>query len=159
MKLLLTELDGTIIRPRNTRNNYVIDVRNIDIPNGRYEKLRYYKVELGFTIVIATQQPLIPKGKRTVDRLFELFYATQHLLGNMFDGFIYCPHDSFSVVDEYKLNCTCKKPRTGMYESILREMGMTPEGIDECIVVGDGAGDPEFAMAIDAKHRLTSDFF
>jgi D-glycero-D-manno-heptose 1,7-bisphosphate phosphatase len=55
--------------------------------------------------------------------------------GAHIDGIYICPHD--------KDQCTCRKPRTGLFEQVLRDF---PELVaHEGIVIGDSLSDIEFA--------------
>lgn len=156
MKLLILELDDVLIKPRKAGHEHVMRVSDIDIPDNVFDRLKYYKKE-GWTVVVMTDQPLVAAGKRTIDQVWGLFYAANHILGGMLDGIVICPHDPQAVVEAYRADCKCKKPKTGMFDAFLGNYGT--EVPTEIMVVGMGDRDYNFAAFLGAKYRLPEEFF
>ena len=158
MKLLLLELDETLITPRNEEHTYIHGVSDIWMKGYVYEKLRYYK-DRGWALVVMTNQPLIAAGKRTVDDVYALFYATNHLLGNIFDGFLICPDDPNGVVERYKRNSACYRSKDGLMTLLYAELNIREIDIEECMVISHREADQTFAASNGFKYRHPSEFF
>ena len=118
-----------------------VDVRDgIPHPPSGVQQLRllpgvveacYRLRELGFALVVVTNQPDIARGKQTrdeVDRLHDVLRARLPL-----DDIVVCAHDD---VDD----CPCRKPRPGM---ILDAAARLDLDLAESVCVGDRWRDVE----------------
>ena len=158
MNLLILELDGCLITPKNTNNAICNGVADINLSEYAYEKLMYFKNK-GYTIAVLTNQPYVAQGIRTVDDVYALLYAVNHLLGGIIGGFVICPHDVDGVVQKYATECECRKPRVGMYKTLLDGLGITDGDIDNVVVVGNTSVDKDFAKSIAAEYQEVRTFF
>jgi D-glycero-D-manno-heptose 1,7-bisphosphate phosphatase len=87
--------------------------------------------ELGFALVVVTNQPDIARGKQTrdeVDRMHDELRARLPL-----DEIVVCAHDD---VDD----CACRKPRPGMILEAAARLGLD---LGESVCVGDRWRDVE----------------
>lgn len=95
-------------------------------------------VRAGYKVAVATNQSGIAR------RFFDQFVLAQihqkmceavELAGGILDGVFYCPHGP----DE---GCKCRKPETGLLDSISREFSVSLQGVP---LVGDSLRDMQAA--------------
>jgi D-glycero-D-manno-heptose 1,7-bisphosphate phosphatase len=101
----------------------------------------------GFKVVVITSQAGIANGVIT-----EVFVKEAHeeigrrvaAGGGRIDAFYYCPHSTTAVVEEYRTDCDCRKPKPGMIHSAQRDLSLD---IGRSFVVGDRWRDIEMGQA------------
>jgi len=155
---IFLELDNTLISPRNPKNENVEGVSDIYLTDRSYEVLKYHK-DNGSKIYVLTNQPLIAMGKRTLDDVYALLYATNYLLGNLLDGFGICPHHPSGVVTKYAKVCACKKPADGLLREFIADRGITREDLKGSLFVGHSSSDATLARQYGMEFKAPSDFF
>ncbi len=87
--------------------------------------------DLGFTLVVVTNQPDIARGKQTrgeVDRMHDMLRQQLPL-----DEIVVCPHDDID-------DCACRKPRPGMIVAAAARLDLN---LAESMCVGDRWRDVE----------------
>lgn len=75
---------------------------------------------LGFKVFVVTNQPDAAKAKASladIDVVQEAFLAA--LGPGALDGYERCLHHPDAVVAEYRSDCPCRKPRTGMIDTLV----------------------------------------
>lgn len=76
----------------------------------------------GYYVVVITNQAGVAKGLYT-EKDIEILngYIQTELLktGAYIDLFLHCPHHPEGIVEEYRKNCLCRKPGTGMIQKTL----------------------------------------
>jgi D-glycero-D-manno-heptose 1,7-bisphosphate phosphatase len=95
----------------------------------------------GYLNVIVSNQPNIGLGRTTLVMFEKIRGKLKTLLGEKgvsVDGEYYCFHHPFAVIDEYRKNCECRKPRTGMLLKAAKELDID---LSDSWVVGDGVND------------------
>ncbi|MCM1134507.1 MAG: D-glycero-beta-D-manno-heptose 1,7-bisphosphate 7-phosphatase [Clostridium sp.] len=77
--------------------------------------------KIGWLVIVVTNQPTIARGEMTLEELETVHCKMETLLGQMgayVDGVYFCPHHPdkgfFGERPEYKIECTCRKPKPGM---------------------------------------------
>lgn len=105
--------------------------------------------DLGFIIVICSNQPSIGLGKTTLKNFNAINSRIRFLLkkgGAKIDCEYYCMHHPFAKIKKYKLDCKCRKPKIGLlleaakdYEIDLNSSWMVGDGVDD-IKSGKNAG-------------------
>ena len=101
------------------------DVALID---GVVEALRRL-CELGYRLVVISNQPDVAKGKMTCDALAAVEMKFVELLagqGVVLDGVYYCYHHPRGTVPELTVTCQCRKPLPGLVERASRELNLDP---------------------------------
>ena len=58
--------------------------------------------------------------------------------GISIERFYFCPHHPEATVKTYRLDCSCRKPKPGMFERAARELNID---IAESLVIGDKPSD------------------
>lgn len=101
----------------------------------------------GYLSIVVTNQSVIARGDVTFEELQEIHNKMETLLGlegAYLDAIYFCPHHKDSGFagerPEYKFDCNCRKPKTGLIEKAAKEMNID---IAESFMVGDGENDVE----------------
>ncbi len=72
----------------------------------------------GYLVIIITNQAGIAKNLYTENDVVILHNHIDGILRDKYnvvaDGYYYCPHHPDAVIEEYKKNCDCRKPRAGL---------------------------------------------
>ncbi len=115
-KAVFLDRDGTI-------NKYVGFLKNIDefeLLDGAADAIKALN-QIGYLVIVVTNQPVIARGEVTLEELDEIHNKMETLLGNegaYVDDIFYCPHHPdkgfIGEKPEYKIECTCRKPKPGM---------------------------------------------
>jgi D,D-heptose 1,7-bisphosphate phosphatase len=123
-KAVLIDRDGTI----NKEVNHLKRIEEFQLlPNvgAAIRKLN----RAGFLSVCVTNQPVIARGDLTFDSLKEIHNKMDYelgLQGAYLDHIYVCPHHNESGFDgevtELKIDCECRKPKTGLIDKAVGEM-------------------------------------
>ena len=171
-KAIFIDRDGTL-------NKYVgllSTPKQLELENGVSEAL--LKVNSSeYLAICCTNQPVVARGMCSIDELEYIHKKLQTLLGNtgvFLDDIIYCPHHPDKgypgEVEEYKVECNCRKPGTAMLEEMsqrynidLRKswfVGDTTTDIQTAVnsgmhsalvMTGEAGRDEKFAVCPDLK--------
>ncbi len=137
-KAVFLDRDGTIIVDRD----YPADVSQIEIISGAPDGLKKLK-KAGYKLIIVTNQSGVARGyfdenhlKYFNDKVLELFEKE----GAYIDETFYCPHLIDAVVEEYRVDCDCRKPKTGLFWRAVEKYDLD---LSLCYAVGDRLRDVE----------------
>ena len=142
-RAVLIDRDGTI----NVDRGFLYRIEEFAFIPGTFEALhRLQKAKI--KIYIITNQSGIAMGSYT-----EADYhgVTEYMLNQLgkegitIEEVLYCPHHPQGTVPQYRKNCNCRKPQTGMLESIIRRGAFKTEDL---ALIGDKNSD------IEAGNRL-----
>lgn len=99
-------------------------------------------------VIIITNQPAVARNILTEDDLMKLHAKlTKEIRDNgaKIDAIYYCPHhpeknhpDIAPIAMKYRIECQCRKPKTGLLEQAAKDFNLT---LEKCFVVGDSASD------------------
>ena len=129
---IFLDRDGVINR-KLPEYGYVRNVSEFEFLPGVFEALTTLK-ELGFMLVLVTNQRGIARGFMSVDDLDRVHGFMQSELDRNsapMDRIYYCPHEEFE-------GCSCRKPEPGMLLAACRDYGIDPS---TSYMVGDSAKD------------------
>lgn len=124
-RFVVLDRDGTLIEERH----YLSDPEGVALTPRAGAGLRKLK-ELGFGIVVATNQSGIGRGFFDHARLNEIHSRLADLLENegvRLEGIYVCPH----TPDD---DCACRKPKLGLMTQAMRDHAFSPQ---ESFVIGD----------------------
>lgn len=147
MKLVILDRDGVI--------NYesAAYIKNPDelIPlPGSIESIARLSAA-GYTILVATNQSGVGRGKFTLDALQAMHAKILQLVeaasGSIYKIY-YCPHTPYD-------NCTCRKPKTGMLEQMERDLDINIRELRPPFV-GDSVCDIELGIAMNCRPFLVT---
>ena len=97
--------------------------------------------ELGFKVVIVSNQPAIAKGKTTMElfnKIREKMKQELKRAGAIIDSEYYCFHHPEAKLPEYRVNCNCRKPKPGLLLKAAKELNID---LSKSYMIGDGLTD------------------
>lgn len=131
-KLIILDRDGVI---NEDSDEYVKSLEEwIPIPGSIEAIVDLYKA--GYVIAIATNQSGIGRGLFDLDELEKMHSRLCSLVeerGGEIAGIFYCPHTPED-------NCECRKPKSGLIDSIESELGLPAKN---AYIIGDSQRDLE----------------
>lgn len=123
--VVFLDKDGTLIEDLP----YNVDPRRIRLAPGAADALRLW-ARFGWRIAVVTNQSGVARGYFTLD---DLDRVARHLegmvreLGAEWAGFYACPHLPEGI-NEFAIECDCRKPAPGLIRRAASELGLPPEG-------------------------------
>jgi D-glycero-D-manno-heptose 1,7-bisphosphate phosphatase len=139
---ILLDRDGTILVERG----YLSDPGQVELLPHAAAGLRRLG-ELGFSLVVITNQSAVGRGYFDVHRLAEIHQRMIDLLaaeGVRLDGIYFCPH----LPEDH---CACRKPQPGLVQQAAAALGFDPR---QSFVIGDKPCDIELGQAVGATTLL-----
>lgn len=139
---IFLDRDGTL----NIDHGYVHEIDEFQFIDGVIEACAKLK-EMGFLLVLVTNQSGIARGKFTEDQFVQLTEWMDWSLADRgvdLDGIYFCPHHPEGSVAEYKQVCDCRKPRPGMFLTAQEELNID---MSASYMVGDKLEDMQAAEA------------
>ena len=135
-RAVFVDRDGVIIED----GDYVHRIEDLRLIPGAVEALKELAAA-GFLIIIVTNQAGIARGYFTEE---DYHVFSNHFIsilekgGVKICGVYYCPHHPTEGVGRYRVDCLCRKPRTGMLQRAANEHGIAPEA---SWLIGDKTSD------------------
>ncbi|MCK5228018.1 MAG: D-glycero-beta-D-manno-heptose 1,7-bisphosphate 7-phosphatase [Desulfobulbaceae bacterium] len=105
-------------------------------------------------VVVISNQSGVGRGYFPESLLTDVHEKMNRLLaeeGAKIDGLYYCPHHPEAREDVYRIECDCRKPRSGMLEKAARDLNLDLAG---SYVVGDRWSDLKTAERCNASGVL-----
>lgn len=152
-KAIFLDRDGTI----NIEKNYLYKIEDFEFIPGVFEALRMLQ-GAGFKLIIITNQSGIGRGYYT-EKDFEVLNTwmikelSKHDI--IIDAVYYCPHHPNAIVDKFRLDCDCRKPKVGMFYRAIEEYNLD---ISECYAIGDRIRDCMICSTTKCKGILVNNF-
>lgn len=138
LKAVFLDRDGVI----NEDGNYVHTIDDFHFIKNAIEALKLMK-DKGYALVIITNQSGIARGMYTEEDFLQLTeWMDWSLMGRgvKLDGVYYCPHHPVHGVGKYKVDCDCRKPKTGLFMEAAKDCNIDLKG---SYMVGDRKSDIE----------------
>ena len=147
---IFLDRDGTL----NELRGFITDPSEIFLaPDGA--KFVSEVKNLGFWVIIITNQPVIARGEVSIAGLDEIHGKLERELlkeGTIVDDFFFCPHHPDSgfegEISELKVPCKCRKPEVGLIE---RALEIYPVDLEKSWMIGDSWRDIELAKSAGIK--------
>jgi D-glycero-D-manno-heptose 1,7-bisphosphate phosphatase len=101
----------------------------------------------GYRVVVASNQSGIGRGlfdMAALNAINEKMYKALAQVGGRIDALFYCPHPA-------EANCSCRKPKPGMFEDIARRFNMSLGGVPS---IGDSLRDIQAAAEAGGEPML-----
>ncbi|MBD2091732.1 HAD family hydrolase [Microcoleus sp. FACHB-1515] len=108
-RAIFLDKDGTLIEDVP----YNVDPDRIRLCQGAIEGLRSLHA-VGYKLIVISNQSGIARGYFPARALMNVEQRLQKLLDVSLSGFYYCPHHPGGTVDEFAIECDCRKPKPGM---------------------------------------------
>lgn len=99
--------------------------------------------DLGFAVVIVSNQPGIAKGhfsRHTLQEFDRKLIAALKPVKAQIDAIYYCLHHPEASISKLRVRCACRKPKPGMLLKAARDLGLS---LSQSYMVGDGLTDIE----------------
>ncbi len=152
-KCVFLDRDGTI----NKYVGFLTDVDKVELIDG--SALAIKKINNSeYLCIVVTNQPVVARGDITVAELENINMRMEKLLGHegaYINALYYCPHHPDKGYDgevkELKINCECRKPKTGMLKQAVQDFNID---LKNSIVIGDSTLDIKMAENAGMKSIL-----
>lgn len=145
-KVVFLDRDGTL----NRYVGFLTDIDDLELMEDAAEAVRKINAS-GYLAIVVTNQPVIARGEVSLEELTEIHNKLETLLGQegaYIDALYYCPHHPdrgfAGERPEYKVECSCRKPRPGMLLQAARDYNID---LRESWMVGDGENDMKAGQA------------
>ena len=141
--------DGTI----NLDAGYIDRLERLELYPFAIDAIRLFR-QAGYLAVILTNQAGVAHGMYGED-----FVATvaKYLAdraesgGTAIDGHYYCPHSPDAALEQYRMDCECRKPKPGLALRAAAELNID---LARSVVIGDRWRDISVARAVGARGIL-----
>ena len=131
--LVYDKEEGRVVSPFSARQLRVFPF----VP----EAVREIRDDLGFRVVVISNQPGVAKRQFTLAQLERMNAKVRKAIaggGASLDGEYYCLHHPDADVKKYRKDCECRKPKPGLLVRAAGEMGLD---VASSYFVGDGIVD------------------
>lgn len=139
-KCIFLDRDGTI----NKYNGLVSIPDELELERNAAKAVRLIN-ESGYLAIVVTNQPVVARGLCDISMIEKIHKKMGTLLGEegaYLDDIIFCPHHPDKGYQgenaEYKIQCTCRKPLTGMIDVMAQKYHIDKT---QSFVIGDTTTD------------------
>lgn len=141
-KAIFLDRDGVI----NIEKNYLYKIEDFEFVNGVFESLKYLQ-DKGYKFFIITNQSGIARGYYSLKDFEKLnLWMLEEFAKNgiTISQVELCPHGPND-------NCTCRKPKTGMIDNILKNHEVD---LENSWLIGDKSSDIKCANNANIKNTI-----
>lgn len=131
-KAIFLDRDGTL----NVEKNYLYKIEDFEWLPGTIEALKLLQ-DAGYLLVIITNQSGIGRGYYTEEDYLKLerwMLQTLKERGINLSAVYHCPHLPDAQVEKYRKDCTCRKPKLGMFRQAIADLEID---VDRSFAIGD----------------------
>jgi len=131
-KAFFLDRDGVIIK----NIPYLNTIDRLEFLPGVESAIRLIN-KSGYKCIVITNQSGVARGLVSLDELEHIHkYINKSLqkYGAVIDAFYFCPHYPFAKIEEYAIDCDCRKPRAGMFYQAARDHALD---LPNSVMVGD----------------------
>lgn len=135
-KAVFLDRDGTIV----AHEPYLSSPDQLKLLPNAVQGIRLFR-EYGYLIIIVTNQSGVARGFFDEERLMLIHKRLMDMLeeeGVVIDGIYYCPHHTEGIIEQYKINCDCRKPSPGMLLDAARKYHID---LTQSLMIGDSEAD------------------
>lgn len=133
--------DGTM----NVEKGYIRNVDDLELIPGVAQAIKKLN-DAGILAIMTTNQTGAARGFYDVAHILALNSRVAELLKQQADAHLdavfYCPHLSKGTVEEFAVECGCRKPEPGMIEEAVQQFPQID--LSRSYVLGDKASDVAF---------------
>lgn len=150
-KAIFLDRDGTI----NIDKAYLSKIEDFEYIPGVIEGLKLLQ-DAGYLLIIITNQSGIARGYYSEEEFIKLnnwMIMDLNNKGINISRVYYCPHHPEGQVEKYRVNCECRKPKLGMYETAIKEFDID---VSLSYTIGDKVRDSVLCEVTDCKGFLIS---
>ncbi len=143
------DCDGTVI----VDCHFLDDPARVELLPHAAEGIRLLN-NANIPVIIVSNQSGVARGYFDIETVEAIHERLKNILDKhdaRVDRIYFCPHHPEGEVEEYRVDCTCRKPKPGMAETAVKELGLS---LERSFVIGDKRSDIEFARNIGAEAIL-----
>lgn len=110
--------------------------------------------ERSVPVIVISNQAGVARGyfpESNIPRMHEAITRALVKSGAHVDRYYYCPHLPEGNVEEYALDCDCRKPKPGMLKKAAKDFHLD---LTNCFMIGDKASDIEAGVAVGCRTVL-----
>lgn len=140
-KAVFLDRDGTI----NEEMGYINHISRFKMFEFVPEAIKIFN-EAGYLVIIVTNQSGLAKGyfdEALLNKIHQYLLEQVKQKSAVIDKIYICPHHPAEGKGKYKLDCMCRKPKTGMIDSAKKEFNID---ISKSFVIGDRHKDVQFGQ-------------
>ena len=137
-KAIFLDRDSTI----NVDKEYVHRTEDFEFEKGAVKGLKILQ-SLGYQLIIVTGQSGIWRGyysEEDYHKFMDHMYQQLSKHGININGEYFCLHHPEKGIEEYKIDCKCRKLKTGMLEQAVKDFDIN---LEESWIIGDKTDDIE----------------
>ncbi|TVM03681.1 MAG: D,D-heptose 1,7-bisphosphate phosphatase [Candidatus Brocadia sp. WS118] len=135
-KAVFLDRDGTII----VHEHYLSSPDQLKLLPNASQGIRLFQ-EHGYLIIVITNQSGIARGFFDEEQLMLIHMKLMGMLkaeGVIVDDWYYCPHHLEGIVERYKVDCDCRKPKPGLILDAARKHNID---LAQSLMIGDSESD------------------
>jgi D-glycero-D-manno-heptose 1,7-bisphosphate phosphatase len=135
-KAVFLDRDGTIV----AHEPYLSSPDQLRLLPNAAKGIRLFK-EHGYLIIVVTNQSGIARGFFDEERLMLIHKKLMSMLkdeGVEIDDICYCPHHREGVIEHYKVDCDCRKPKPKMLLDAAKQYHID---LTQSLMIGDSESD------------------
>lgn len=139
-RAVFVDRDGTL----NREVDHLNSVEQFELLPGVEQAIRRLNLS-EYRVCVVTNQPVIARGDCSRETLRQIHNKLETVLGHegaFVDRIYYCPHHPDkgfkNEVAELKIDCDCRKPKTGMIDAAVAELNIAR---DRSWMIGDTTAD------------------
>jgi D-glycero-D-manno-heptose 1,7-bisphosphate phosphatase len=143
MKLIILDRDGVI---NHDSAQYIKSPEEWKPIPGSLEAISRFN-QAGYRVIVATNQSGVGRGlfdMAALNAIHRKMHDAVFQAGGRINAVFFCPHAADS-------NCSCRKPKTGLFVDISQRFNMSLAGVP---AVGDSLRDLQAAAAVGAQPLL-----
>jgi D-glycero-D-manno-heptose 1,7-bisphosphate phosphatase len=148
MKLLAAFLDRDGVINYDPGNFHKIN--NLKILPRVAKAIRFLNTN-NICVIVITNQPVVARGwitERGVNKINSKIEKILKRDGAKITKFYWCPHHPNANLSQYRIDCDCRKPKTGLFKKAACEFNLN---IKKSFVIGDSFRDIESAANLGCK--------
>ena len=139
-KAVFLDRDGTI----NEEMGYINHISRFKIFDYTFSAIKILN-NLNFKVIIITNQSGIARGyfqEEVLNQVHNELLNQANRNDAKIEKIYYCPHHKDGIVDKYKIDCDCRKPKPGMLHQAQKEFNIT---LEHSYMISDRYKDIQFA--------------
>lgn len=151
-RAVFLDRDGTLIEEKNYLTNFN-DVQLIEDAVESVHRINHAR----FIPIVVSNQSVVARGLISLEGLEEIHRLIDRefrLNGARIEDFFFCPHHPEGTVEEFSIECECRKPKPGLLLQAAERWNIDLSG---SFMVGDSSGDIEAGKAAGCRTILVGD--
>lgn len=151
-RAIFLDRDGTI----NVEKHYLHKIEDFEFLPGVIEGLKLLQ-DAGFLLIIVTNQSGIGRGYYSEEDFNVLTKWMIQILeqsGVKITQVYFCPHLPDAIIEKYRKDCDCRKPRLGMYLKAVEDYDID---LSQSYVIGDKIRDGAICNDTECRGFLVAD--